>query len=120
MDLKTKEVLDALFEFELGEIVYFRSAKDTIIGVDRPNGYVIVERRLHQCLGGLQQSYVIGGKSVHEIELTRDRPASRKMTETEVEGRSLVDQLHRRASWSAFSASMDAPRKAKDDAEGTS
>ena len=85
MDDKTKEVLDAVFKFKLGEIVYYRSANDTIVGVGKPHGHVIVERRLHHCTGGIQQSYVIHGRNVQEIELTSQRPVPRKMTADEFE-----------------------------------
>lgn len=120
MDDKTNEFLDALFKFKLGEIVYFR-ATDVVIGRDVPMGYVITERRLQHCDGGLQMAYVIGNKAHAECELTRERPKGRRITDEEAESiRTYKEKTRARIAWfSDKDKLIDSTIEGKDDAKGT-
>ena len=77
--------LDRIFEFKLAEVVYLRMAIDCVYGINKPTPHVITERRLQQCPGGLQKSYVIGAIVFQECELTRDMPAMRPATGDELD-----------------------------------
>ena len=68
----------ATFEFEIGELVYIRSANHAK-GV-RPRRFIILERIVQQCCGGIQLFYLLDDPNIpqrSEILLTREEPAYR-------------------------------------------
>ena len=77
-----QEILDDMFQFKVGDIVYTKCANNNAHAV--PNKFIITERHLNQCSGGIQFSYTIGGvlKSfkVQEIELCKEPPPYEKMS----------------------------------------
>lgn len=62
------------FQFAVGEIVYFRTAQHD--HETRPHKFMIVERQMHECSGGMQVAYKLQNSDYlcPEICLTRDRP----------------------------------------------
>ncbi len=72
------------FEFEIGDIVYFKTA-DHFAG-QRPKQFIVVERIAQQCSGGIQLLYKIGAVTsvISEIELSREEPPYRQMSSDEV------------------------------------
>ena len=98
--MEIKEFLDALFEFEIGQLVYAKTAAGGVAGRDHPVMYQITERRLVQCPGGIQKSYVVGGHLHQEIELTRDIPIGRKLTDEEAESIRDYREKTRTTNWS--------------------
>jgi len=82
------------FQFEIGDFVYFRSARNDREHV--PSRYLVMERYAQQCHGGVQRLYKLDGdfaKLVPEICLTREEPA--------------YDSSRERYSWRAFKAEAD-------------
>ncbi len=74
----------ATFEFEIGELVYIRSANHAA-GV-RPRQFVILEQILQQCCGGIQLFYLLDDPNMpqrSEFLLTREEPAYRPVSEAE-------------------------------------
>ncbi len=66
--------LKADMAFEIGELVYFKGA---IYNTHQtPNRYMVVERYVNECHGGIQRLYKLEGITVQvaEIALTRDVP----------------------------------------------
>lgn len=100
MEDKTRDVLDELFSFKMGDLVYFRTAAGGILGREHPAMHQITERRLQQCPGGLQKSYVISGHVHQEIELTTELPIGRKLTDEEAEGVQDYRKRTSSANWS--------------------
>ena len=100
MDHKTRDVLDELFAFEIGDLVYFRKAAGGILGRDNPAMHQITERRLVQCPGGIQKSYVINGHVMQEIELTAELPIGRVLTDAEADGIRDYRERTATANWS--------------------
>ena len=115
MDDKTRDVLDELFAFKIGELVYFRTAAGGVLGREHPSMYQITERRLQQCPGGIQQTYCIDGRWCAEIELTVDLPIGRKLTGAEAEGIRSYRKMTATASWSDM---IPETKKATDKGDG--
>ena len=68
--------LKTQFEFELGEIVYFRNAANDLESPPKP--YIVQEQIAARCPGGIQQFYALNnGERVMEICLQRDPPKYR-------------------------------------------
>ena len=69
------------FEFEIGELVFIKSATH-IIG-SRPKRFLILERVVQQCHGGIQLMYLLDVPNLPlrpEIALTREEPAYRPVS----------------------------------------
>ncbi len=70
------------FEFDIGELVFFRGAQHTC-GC-RPKQFCITERLAQECHGGVQKLYRLSGTDPHqlhpEIALTRGEPAYRPVS----------------------------------------
>lgn len=86
------KTLSVIFDFEIGEMVYFKAARHTMEGF--PRRYMIVERIAQQCPGGVQLQYRLGdwdGRHLtNEIELSRDMPPyERSLPERRQEARDL-------------------------------
>jgi len=80
--------LTAMLEFEVGEFVYRRTAShsDSV----RPRRFLITERYLQQCHGGIQKMYRLDpdeGQLLPEIALTRDEPPFRGPSKECIEAR---------------------------------
>lgn len=87
--------IEVQFEFELGDLVYFRgSAND---GGQRPTAFVIVEQIAQKCSGGVQQLYKLSGETSYhsELALTKDEPPYRPMPEGAIHDRQRVVEAER-------------------------
>ncbi len=74
----------ATFEFEIGELVFVKSA--THIKGSRPKQFLILERVIQQCHGGIQLMYLLDVPDLPlrpEIALTREEPAYRPVSAAE-------------------------------------
>jgi len=64
------------FKFEIGDVVYFKTAKNDCDG--RPIKLMVLERIAQECPGGIQLQYKVMGSSISaaflEILLTKDCP----------------------------------------------
>ena len=68
-------MLSAELAFEIGDIVYFKTALHD--EHSRPIAFMVLERFVQECPGGIQKSYVLTEQSrpIMEIALTKDKPA---------------------------------------------
>jgi len=75
------------FEFELGDMVYFKSAQHSL--GKRPLRFVVYERLAQQCHGGIQRLYKLGTitELVPEILLRNREPEYSKRCDAEIEER---------------------------------
>jgi len=66
--------IEVEFKFEIGQVVYHKTAAHDI--VSRPNAFMVVERMMIECPGGVQKSYKLSGKAeaVNEIALAAELP----------------------------------------------
>lgn len=62
------------FQFEIGDVVYYKNSRHTI-DLD-PKPHIVVERIAQQCDGGIQTFYKLGTEKdwAPEIVLTKDMP----------------------------------------------
>jgi len=62
------------FKFEIGQVVYFKLAAHD--AVSRPNAFMVIERIMQECPGGVQKNYKLSGRAemINEIALTADLP----------------------------------------------
>ena len=112
MDDKTRDVLDALFAFKIGELVYFRTAAGGILGQGHPVTHQITTRHFEQCSGGVQQSYTIGRRVYQEIELTAELPIGRNLTDAEAQGIRDYREKTRPGNWSDIPSWLPETKKA--------
>ena len=93
--------LEAEMAFEIGDIVYFKTALHDEHA--RPTAFLVLERFLQECPGGIQKSYVLTEQqhAVLEIALTKDRP---KYEPSE----------HYKRGWRDFSVKYEADKKSKE------
>ena len=82
-------VLSGEFKYEIGDMVYFRTASHR--DGHRPKRFLIIERFLQQCHGGVQMLYKLDGSSegigslIPEIALTPDEPPFERVSDAELE-----------------------------------
>ena len=70
--------VEVTFEFELGELVYVADAIHT--NTARPRPFMIIERGMTECQGGVQKFYKLNGRletPCFEPALTREEPKYR-------------------------------------------
>ena len=82
-----QQVLDDMFQFSIGEQVYFKVALHD--SERKPKRFIILERVLQQCSGGIQFFYVLGGPTqgnfkVSEVEITKEEPSYKPMQRKEI------------------------------------
>ena len=81
------------FEFEIGEIVYFKTARNN--QHCKPAKFQVVGRLVEECPGGIQLHYMVadGAPAVRTLEqtLTRVPPPYEPMTNAQI-----ADQLNQR------------------------
>ena len=73
--------IEVTFEFEIGELVFFRGAQHTM--GSRPRQFCIVTRYAQECPNGVQKLYQLDsdGNNFHlEVALTRDEPEYRPVS----------------------------------------
>jgi hypothetical protein len=72
------------FQFEIGELVYFKAAAHN--SSHRPRRFVIYERHVQECSGGVQKLYRLDGcdRLAVEIVLTTKEPPYRPISEEEI------------------------------------
>ncbi len=70
--------LSAIFAFEIGDFVYFKTAEHN--ERQAPQKHMVMERHIQECHGGVQTLYSIGGISglVPSIALTAKKPPYEK------------------------------------------
>lgn len=70
--------LSAEMAFEIGDVVYFRTAEHR--HGTRPKPFIVTGREIEECPGGIQKHYKLGGVSgtAHEMELTKEIPPYQK------------------------------------------
>lgn len=90
------------FEFEIGQIVFFKSANHA--NGFRPATFAIYERVAQQCHGGIQCLYRLSGIEglTPEPMLTRKEPEYRPMSEAELSDRVRVIQAQIKARRAEF------------------
>jgi hypothetical protein len=105
--------LTATLEFEVGELVYPRSALHC--DGQRPRRFVIVERYVQQCHGGVQKLYRlhgVDGNLVSEVALTREEPEYRPLSEGYIEAQLAAEARAEEARderWNRRKGAMHAP-----------
>ena len=82
--------LEVEFKFEIGDIVFFRSAQHD--KGNRPRPFCIVERLAQQCHADTQRLYVLACNSgfVPEVALSLEEPSYRPVTVAELDDRDRV------------------------------
>lgn len=75
------------FEFEIGEIVFFKAADHN--SAVRPRTYQIMERLAQECHGGIQRAYVLVGSRewVPELALSREEPLYRPESQQTIDAK---------------------------------
>lgn len=70
------------FEFEIGQLVYFKDADHT--SEKRPRQFTVIERYGQECHAGVQRHYRLNGiaELIPEVALVTEEPAYRTVSES--------------------------------------
>lgn len=104
-------------QYEVGDMVYIRNAIHD--RAHRPKQFVILERYIQQCMGGIQLAYRLNarGEGLHfymEVELTLTEPKYQKTSQEELEDCQVTVQAQSQygsKNWKDFAETM----RSKDD-----
>lgn len=106
------------FKFEIGDLVYIKGTSHDFD--HRPNQFLIVERLVQQCHGGIQLLYKLLDRTQHhpEIVLTREQPAYKSASDAAYEERRKKNEVDREHQYDAWKrASEKVAERDKDESE---
>jgi len=118
---RTVSELKAEMKFEIGEIVYMRSAVDGAMAIPEVFGHVVAERFAHECHGGVQRSYFLTTPSgdtlrfIPETSLVSRSEAEQLLADSRAYGMKMRDESedHRAARekqrWGLFAENQEKP-----------